>query len=89
MPNGGKLAFRVFQEKGEIVITVADTGVGIPNKVKSKIFTPFFTTKAKWQGLGLAVVKRMIETLNGLVTFESIEGNGTTFIVRLPLQNKR
>ncbi len=62
---------------------MADTGIGIPDKVKSKLFTPFFTTKSKGQGLGLAVVKRMIESLKGTVTFESIEGNGTTFTVRL------
>jgi two-component system, chemotaxis family, CheB/CheR fusion protein len=89
MPNGGKLTLRACQKKGETVISVADTGVGIPDKVKSKIFTPFFTTKSKGQGLGLAVVKRMIEALNGTVTFESVEGNGTTFIVRLPPQNKQ
>ena len=88
MPNGGKLTFRAFQKEGETVITVSDTGGGIPDKVKSKLFTPFFTTKSKGQGLGLAVVKRMIEALNGTVTFESVEGNGTTFIVRLPLPKK-
>ena len=89
MPNGGKLTLRAFQKEADLVITVSDTGMGIPEKVKSKLFTPFFTTKSKGQGLGLAVVKRMIEALNGTVTFESIEGNGTTFIVRLPPQNKR
>jgi len=62
--------------------------MGIPDKVKPKLFTPFFTTKSKGQGLGLAVVKRMIEALKGTVTFESIEGNGTTFIVRFPPQKK-
>ena len=89
MPNGGKLTLRAYQKAGETVITVTDTGIGIPEKVKSKLFTPFFTTKSKGQGLGLAVVKRMIEALNGTVTFESVEGNGTTFIVRLPAQNNR
>ncbi len=84
MPNGGKLTLTAFRKEGDLVITVADTGNGIPDKVKSKLFTPFFTTKSKGQGLGLAVVKRMIEALNGTVTFESTEGNGTTFIVRLP-----
>jgi len=62
--------------------------MGIPDKVKPKLFTPFFTTKSKGQGLGLAVVKRMIEALKGTVTFESIEGKGTTFIVRFPPQKK-
>ncbi len=64
-------------------------GIGIPDKVKPKLFTPFFTTKSKGQGLGLAVVKRLAEALKGTVTFESIEGNGTTFIVRFPAQKIR
>ena len=88
MPNGGELTMRARQEAGDNVITVQDTGIGIPDKVKPKLFTPFFTTKSKGQGLGLAVVKRMTEALNGTVTFESIEGNGTTFIVRFPPQKK-
>ena len=88
MPNGGELTMRAHQEANEVVIAVKDTGIGIPDKVKPKLFTPLFTTKSKGQGLGLAVVKRMVEALNGTVTFESIEGNGTTFIIRFPL-NKR
>ena len=86
MPNGGELTMRAQQEADDMVITVQDTGVGIPDKVKPKLFTPLFTTKSKGQGLGLAVVKRMTEALNGTVTFESIEGNGTTFIVRFPFK---
>ena len=88
MPNGGELTLRAHQEESDIVIAVQDTGIGIPDKVKPKLFTPLFTTKSKGQGLGLAVVKRMVEALNGTVTFESVEGNGTTFIIRFPL-NKR
>ncbi len=61
-----------------------DTGVGIAESVKSKLFTPMFTTKPKGQGFGLAVIKRMTESLGGTVTFESTEGKGTTFTVRLP-----
>ena len=88
MPNGGELTMRARQEAGDNVITVRDTGIGIPEKVKPKLFTPFFTTKSKGQGLGLAVVKRMTEALKGTVTFESKEGDGTTFIVRFPPQKK-
>ena len=60
MPNGGELTLRAHQEASDIVIAVQDTGIGIPDKVKPKLFTPLFTTKSKGQGLGLAVVKRMI-----------------------------
>ena len=86
MPNGGKLTIRAFADKktNDVLITVKDTGVGIPEDVKPKLFTPMMTTKSKGQGFGLAVVKRMSEGLGGTVTFESTEGKGTTFIVRLP-----
>ena len=86
MPEGGKLTIQAYKEANDSVITVADTGVGIPEEAKSKLFTPLFTTKSKGQGFGLAVVKRMTEALGGTVTFESEEGKGTKFIIRLPAQ---
>ncbi len=87
MPKGGKLTIHTYKEAKEVLITVKDTGVGIPEKVKGKLFTPMFTTKSKGQGFGLPVIKRMTESLGGTVTFESEEGKGTTFIVRLPSKN--
>lgn len=86
MPKGGKLNVHVYREAKSTVITVMDTGVGIPEEVKSKLFSPLFTTKSKGQGFGLAVVKRMTEALGGTVTFESEVGKGTKFILRLPTQ---
>ena len=86
MPKGGKLTIHAYKEAKGVVISVKDTGVGIPEDVKSKLFTPMFTTKAKGQGFGLAVIKRMTEALGGTVAFESQEGKGTTFIIHLPLQ---
>ncbi len=83
MPNGGKLDLNAFVENSDTIITVKDNGVGIPEEVRPKLFTPLFTTKSKGQGFGLAVVKRMTEALGGTVTFESQEGKGTTFIIRL------
>jgi signal transduction histidine kinase len=85
MPNGGKLTLDAFRGPKDLVMTVKDTGVGIPKEVQGKLFTPMFTTKSKGQGFGLPVVKRMTESLGGTVTFESEEGKGTTFTVRLPL----
>jgi PAS domain S-box-containing protein len=85
MPNGGKLTVHAFQDPKEIVMVVKDTGIGIPKDIQGKLFTLMFTTKAKGQGFGLPVVKRMTESLGGAVTFESEEGKGTTFTVRLPL----
>jgi len=88
MPMGGKLTIQGFKDAEGVVITVEDTGVGIPEEVRSKLVTPLFTTKAKGQGSGLAVVKRMTEALGGLVTFESEVGKGTKFVVRLPSTKK-
>jgi signal transduction histidine kinase len=84
MPKGGKLTIHTYYEANDTVITVKDTGVGIPEKVKVKLFTPMFTTKSKGQGFGLAVIKRMTEALGGTVSFKSQEGKGTTFIIRFP-----
>ena len=88
MPDGGKLEIKAYKDANDFVITVRDTGVGIPEEVKPHIFTPLFTTKSKGQGFGLAVVKRMTEALGGTVTFESKEGTGTTFTVRIPQKTK-
>jgi PAS domain S-box-containing protein len=84
MPNGGKLTIMAHIEAGDTILAVKDTGVGIPKEISDKMFTLMFTTKSKGQGFGLPVVKRMTESLGGTVTFESQEGKGTTFIVRLP-----
>jgi len=84
MPNGGKIVIKAYKETNEVVIVVMDTGGGVPEVLKKKLFTPMFTTKAKGQGFGLPVIKRMTEALGGTVSFESQEGKGTTFTVRLP-----
>jgi len=89
MPSGGKLTVEAVKRLDDAVISVIDTGVGIPEHAKPHIFKPLFTTKAKGQGLGLAVVKRLVEGLGGTITFESQEGKGATFIVRLPLRNEK
>lgn len=85
MLNGGKLLIGAYRVGGNAEVEVTDTGVGIPEHIKDKLFTPMFTTKAKGQGLGLAVVKRLVEALNGTVGFESEEGKGAKFIIQLPL----
>jgi PAS domain S-box-containing protein len=88
MPDGGKLTVNVYMDEktSNLIITVEDTGLGIPKEVQDKLFTPLFTTKAKGQGLGLAVVKRLVEGLNGKVSFESEKDKGTKFIIELPAQ---
>jgi hypothetical protein len=83
-PEGGKLGVYAYCKGGDLVIEVQDTGVGIPADVKPKLFTPMFTTKSKGQGFGLAVVKRVTESMNGTISFESEKGRGTKFILRFP-----
>jgi signal transduction histidine kinase len=84
MPNGGKLTIAASSKNGKATITVQDTGEGIPEEVRGKLFTPLVTTKSKGQGFGLSVVKRFTEGLGGTVTFESEVGKGTKFTIELP-----
>lgn len=85
MPDGGKLSVMGEMMDGEISIRISDTGVGISEENRAKLFTPLFTTKAKGTGLGLAVCKRIIDAHKGSISVYSVEGEGTTFTIRLPM----
>jgi signal transduction histidine kinase len=85
MPKGGKLTLNAVLKDEEVFITVQDTGVGIADETKNKLFKPLFTTKSKGQGFGLAVVKKLTEALNGKVLVESEVGKGTRFILEFPI----
>jgi PAS domain S-box-containing protein len=89
MPNGGKLEVHAFRASDELVITVQDSGVGISEEAKPKLFTPLFTTKSKGQGFGLAAAKRITEALGGTVNFESEVGKGAKFVLRFPPPKKK
>ena len=69
----------------KVLITIADNGSGIAEDVRDKVFRPNFTTKATGSGIGLAVAKRGIESAGGSIWFETVEGEGTTFFIELPL----
>lgn len=69
----------------KLLISIKDEGVGIPEEKRDKIFTPNFTTKTSGTGLGLAMCKGIVEKANGKIWFETMEGEGTTFHVLLPL----
>jgi signal transduction histidine kinase len=84
MPKGGKLAVGASSKNGKVRLSVEDTGEGIPEEIRDKIFKPLFTTKSKGQGFGLAVVKKLTEGLHGEVTFESGTGKGTIFTLEFP-----
>jgi signal transduction histidine kinase len=87
MPDGGTLRIGLAQENDMAKLTVADTGHGIPQEALKKIFEPFFTTKefGKGTGLGLTVVKGIIEEHQGSIAVESVAGGGTTFTILLPV----
>jgi len=85
MPDGGRLYIASSIEGSELVISIQDTGVGIPKENMAKLFKPLFTTKSKGTGFGLAVCKRLVQLHNGSVKVESVVGVGTTFHVFLPM----
>jgi len=88
MPGEGGITVTLMEKAGQVVITVADTGRGIPREALDKIFEPFYTTKDKGTGLGLAIVYNIIKKHNGDIIVESEEGKGTAFTITLPGEEK-
>ena len=84
-PPNGIIEITVEHEMELVVITFKDNGKGIPKAQREKVFYPNFTTKSGGMGLGLAMVKNIIQNAGGEITFESEEKVGTTFIVALPI----
>lgn len=90
-PAGGKIAISLKQENDLALVTIADSGVGIPKDQQSQIFGRFFrgtnvrTLETTGTGLGLFIVKAFIEASGGKIWFKSIEGKGTTFYFTLPI----
>ncbi|HUM41014.1 MAG TPA: ATP-binding protein, partial [Nitrospira sp.] len=89
MPNGGvlKLALTPASDRGMVMLVIGDTGHGMPKDVIAKIFDPFFTTKdfGKGTGLGLTVVRGIIEEHGGTIQVDSEPGVGTVFTICLPI----
>jgi two-component system, LuxR family, sensor kinase FixL len=86
MQGKGKIRVAVSVADGACQITFADRGPGIPPEIRQKIFTPFFTTKARGSGLGLPTAKRLIDAHNGNITVECPPSGGTSVLIRLPLR---
>jgi len=82
--KGGKIIVKIRKVQGFVVVSISDTGVGIPKERQKIIFDPFVTTKDDGTGLGLSVALRIIEEHNGKIEVESAVGEGSTFSVFLP-----
>lgn len=87
MPQGGDVSFGFGGEGNVLEITISDSGHGVPEKIRDKIFLPFYTTKDGGTGLGLAIVHKIVVSHRGSISVESGD-KGTTFRVRLPLSGR-
>jgi PAS domain S-box-containing protein len=85
MPEGGKLTLATAQRDGKVQITISDTGKGISPENQELVFTPFFSTKHGGTGLGLSITSHIVKEHRGTIGFESYEGLGTSFTIRLPI----
>lgn len=83
MHDGGKITLKTMPEDEYVKITIKDTGKGIPEDAKHRLFEPFFTTRTEGLGLGLCIIKRIIDNHRGSIKIESEPGKGTTVIVKL------
>lgn len=92
MPEGGKLFIETVYQSGKkdnrVLIVFKDTGMGIQSDLLAKIFLPFFSTKEKGTGMGLAICRRIVNQHNGEIFVESEPGKGAVFSVMLPLETK-
>ena len=80
----GEITINLEEKNSWFTVSVRDNGVGIDSDAQEKIFVPYFTTKSKGTGLGLAMSKQIIEGMRGKIWFESEVGEGTTFYVSFP-----
>ncbi len=93
-PKGGEVEMTLVKKKDTFILTIRDTGIGIPKAEQARLFEKFFrATNAKLMkpdgtGLGLYVVKQAVDLLEGTISFTTTEGKGTTFVVELPINAK-
>lgn len=84
MAGGGQLTVGAREAEGGVEISITDTGPGVPDEERDRIFDPLYSTKKDGTGLGLAVARQIVETHGGAVRCEAAEGGGTVFVVQLP-----
>src|SRR5256886_17696563 len=88
MPDGGQLKIKAWKNNEVGAISFKDTGKGIPEDIKTKIFNPLFTTREKGVGLGLTASKMLIASHHGHIKVSSKAGERTTFTAAIPLKRK-
>lgn len=88
MENGGRLKVSTKKTKELVEVSFEDTGIGMSKENMEKLFKPFFTTKAKGMGMGLAICKKLVDPHGGSIKVESEEGKGSSFTVKLPIQHE-
>ena len=86
IPKGGEITFKTEKSRNGILITIMDNGIGIPDEEKGKVFEPFFTKKERGTGLGLSVVKKIIDNHQGEIRITDRDGGGTVFLIWLPMK---
>ena len=86
MPDGGKLSVHIHCEGAAVCVELSDTGYGISEENRERVFQEFFTTKGRHFGIGLFVVQNIIKRHDGQIEVHSQAGRGTTFTVRLPIE---
>ena len=87
IPKKGEIILKTEKSENGILITIMDTGIGIPDEEKEKVFEPFFTKKQRGTGLGLAVVKKIMDNHNGEIKITDRERGGTAFSLLLPINS--
>jgi len=84
-PQGGKVELTAASSEGELLISVQDSGSGVPADLRERIWEPFFTTRQRGTGLGLAIVRKRLQEVGGSASLDSRNGRGALFQLRLPL----
>ncbi|MEW8431490.1 MAG: GHKL domain-containing protein, partial [gamma proteobacterium symbiont of Ctena orbiculata] len=89
VPENGIVRFNMHQRGTSLVIEVSDNGPGVATNIRNQMFDPFFTTKPNGTGLGLWVVYRLVQSMQGVIEVKSEAGKGTTFLIELPVIHRR
>ena len=83
--NSGEIVIETFVKNEKYILTIADNGNGMDEKTLSRIFEPYYTTKANGTGLGLTMVYKIIKEFRGDINVDSVKGHGTVFTISIPI----